>query len=125
MQNAKILNHLVWFSGNKVGFLADETAILDVMFQTPDLENWLIKKGFQVSWREDIFERLLDLSDDLMQEKGRTLKNVRIWRLKKDFPMEARFLFLEELRKNFGEPVLWNYDFLQRDRIFGALKVWM
>ncbi len=115
MQNTKIQHNLVWFSGNKVGFISEGTAILDAMFQNPDLEQWLLKKEMKVSWREGIFERLLSLSEDSPLEQGRTLKNVRIWRLKKDFPMEARFLFLEELRSKFGEPVLWNYDVIYKE----------
>ncbi|MFI3255393.1 MAG: YodL domain-containing protein, partial [Eubacteriales bacterium] len=71
---------------------------------------WLVEKNLNVVWKEGVYLRLVDSSGSYSDEKSGGIMAVRIWRLKPDFPMEARFMFLEDLQVRFGEPIMDNYQ---------------
>lgn len=110
MQNAKILDNRVVFCGNHIGFISCGTATLDQMFRSEELEVWLQGKGLKVLWKEGIYLRLVDTSRNFTDDGKKSIKTVRIWRLNQDFPVEGRFMFLDDMRMNYGEPSIQNYS---------------
>lgn len=110
MHNTKISNNLLLYNGNHAGFISSGRVTVDTMFHSKELEQWLRKKGYDVLWKEGVFLRLVDSADSFGSENSKGVKTVRIWRLRKDYPMEARFLYLSEFRKNFEEPAIHIYE---------------
>ncbi len=110
MQKQEIRHNLIVWSGNHVGFISSKKATVDVMFKNQEITHWLETKGYQVVWKEGIYLRLVDSAQQLGSENARGIKSVRIWRMNKESPLEARFQFLKDLRELYGEPVMENYE---------------
>ena len=102
---------LLVYYGNPAGYVKDDRATVDMMFQSKEFEEWLSEKKFIPNWSDGIFERLSkgeQLGDPL--ETISPLKNVRIWQLKSDSDLELRFRSYDEVLKVSGEPSKNNYD---------------
>ncbi len=110
MQKTKIQHNLILWGGNHAGFISNGRATVDTMFQSPDLAQWLENKGYSVLWKEGVYLRLVDSADKYGSENSGGIKSVRVWRMNNAYPLEAKFLFLEDLRRNYGEPTQTSYD---------------
>ncbi|WP_368294070.1 YodL domain-containing protein [Dehalobacter sp. TBBPA1] len=111
MGGIEIKNGLLVYYGNPAGYVKDDRATVDTMFQSKEFEEWLSEKKFNANWAEGIFERLSkgeQLGSPL--ETISPLKNVRIWQLKSDSDLELRFRNYDEVLKVSGEPSKNNYD---------------
>ena len=111
MGGIEMKNGLLVYYGNPAGYVKDDRATVDTMFQSNEFEEWLSEKKFIPNWRDDIFERLSkgeQLGSPL--ETISPLKNVRIWQLKSDSDLELRFRNYDEVLKVSGEPSKNNYD---------------
>lgn len=100
-------NRLVFY-GNMVGYIKDNTAVVDEMFQTDELEKYLSRLNLTPQWEEGIFDRL-SAGDVSSEELDQPRKGCRIWQLKKDVDVTMRFIGYEDLVKKFGEPDADNY----------------
>ena len=111
MGGIEMKNGLLVYYGNPAGYVKDDRATVDTMFQSKEFEEWLSEKKFNANWAEGIFERLSKgekLGDPL--ETSSPLKNVRIWQLKSDSNLELRFRAYVEVLKVSGEPSRENYN---------------
>ena len=105
MGGIEIKNGLLVYYGNPAGYVKDDRATVDTMFQSKEFEEWLSEKKFITNWSDGIFERLSkgeQLGSPL--ETISPLKNVRIWQLKSDSDLELRFRSYDEVLKVSGEP---------------------
>ena len=51
---------ILQYYGNRVGYVKNGTAVVDVMFKKPDINDFLTKEnGFNVEWQKDIYDRLI------------------------------------------------------------------
>ena len=100
-------NRLVFY-GNMVGYVKDNTAVVDEMFQTDELTRYLTRLNLTPQWEDGIFDRLA-AGDVPSEELGQPLKGCRIWQLKKEVDVTMRFIGYEDLVKRFGEPDADNY----------------
>lgn len=104
MSRITIDNHdRICFYGNPAGYLQENKAVVDPMFQNPELESWLtIKNHFEVEWQSGVFDKLSagwNFADSAEQ-----LKNVRIWQLHPETDIRMKFIGYDELTTRFGEP---------------------
>jgi len=79
------------------------------MFKSKEFETWLNEKNLNATWTEGVFERLLNGGKNVMEnDEFKPLKNCRIWQLKTNSEFGMRFISYDEMKKNFGEPILVN-----------------
>ena len=111
MGGIEIKNGLLVYYGNPAGYVKDDRATVDTMFQSKEFEEWLSEKKFISNWTEGVFERLS--KGEMLgnsQVESSPLKNVRIWQLKTDSDLELRFRGYDEVLNVSGEPSKNNYD---------------
>ena len=111
MGGIEMKNGLLVYYGNPAGYVKDDRATVDTMFQSKEFEEWLSEIKFIPNWSDGIFERLSkgeQLGASL--ETISPLKSVRIWQLKSDSDLELRFRNYDEVLKVSGEPSKNNYD---------------
>jgi len=111
MSGIEMKNGLLIYYGNPAGYVKEDRATVDTIFQSKEFEEWLADKKFNTNWTDGVFERLSkgeQLGDSL--EHSSPLKNVRIWQLKSDSNLELRFRAYDEVLKVSGEPSKDNYD---------------
>lgn len=103
-------NRLVFY-GNMVGYVKDTTAVVDEMFQSDELCQYLSRLNLTPQWEDGIYDRLMGgevPSEEL--DLGQPQKGCRIWQLKKSVDVTMRFIGYEDLIKKFGEPSADNYE---------------
>lgn len=111
MGGIEMKNGLLVYYGNPAGYVKDDRATVDMMFQSKEFEEWLSEKKFISNWTEGVFERLS--KGEMLgnsQVESSPLKNVRIWQLKTDSDLELRFRGYDEVLNVSGEPSKNNYD---------------
>lgn len=111
MRGIELKNGCIIYYGNPAGYLSDNNATVDKMFQSRELEDWLADRKLAAQWKDGVFERLSkgERVDELIQERV-PLKNVRIWQLKPDSDFKLRFRSYSETQKACGEPSTKNYS---------------
>ena len=97
------------FYGNPAGYVMENVATVDIIFQSKELEGWLLKKGITPIWKEGVFERI-SKGESLEKLKNTLLKKVRIWQLRADSDFDLRFKSYNEILKKHGEPCQENYE---------------
>lgn len=50
-------NRLIFY-GNMVGYVKDDAAVVDEMFQTDELSHYLARLNLTPQWKEGVFDRL-------------------------------------------------------------------
>lgn len=105
MQGITEKGGVVFYYGNPAGYVNKENAIMDSIFQNEELESWLQKKELVPQWTDGVMERLLDgkqITGSI--EAFAPLKSVRIWQLKPETDVYMKFISLDEMLSQFGEP---------------------
>lgn len=98
------------FYGSPAGYLQENKAVVDPMFQNNELENWLtVRNSFEVEWQQGVFEKLSSASW-VQSENAPPLKNIRIWQLKPESDIMMKFIGYDEMMDRFGEPSPENYN---------------
>lgn len=111
MSGIEIKNGLLIYYGNPAGYLKENKANIDSMFQSKEFEEWLADKKLISNWATGVFERLSKAEQlDEISEDRKVLKNVRIWQLKPDSDFDLRFKPYDEVVKALGEPSMHNYE---------------
>ena len=111
LSGIEIKNGCIVYYGNPAGYIKEDKATVDKMFQSKEFEEWLNEKRLSPNWTDGVFEKLSkgekisELHKDI-----KPLKNVRIWQLKADSDFELRFKSYEEVLKLSGEPSIKNYE---------------
>lgn len=99
-------NRIVFYD-NLIGYVRDNTAVVDELFHTEELQRCLSKRNFSVRWENGIFDRLA--CGEVPAELSQNQTKCRIWQLKNDVSAEMRFIGYEETVRKFGEPKRKNY----------------
>ena len=100
-------NRLIFY-GNPVGYVKDDAAVVDEMFRTDELNQYLSRMNLTPRWEDGIFDRLVS-GEVTGEEPVQPRKGCRIWQLKKDVDVAMRFIGYEDQVRKFGEPDAGNY----------------
>ena len=100
---------ILQYYGNRVGYVKNGTAVVDVMFKKPDINDFLTKEnGFNVEWQKDIYDRLI--KGDIGNIEQMALKNCRLYQLKASTDIETRYIGYKLLKeRGFKEPNIEDY----------------
>jgi len=111
MSGIEFKNDCIVYYGNPAGYLKEDKATVDKMFQSKEFEEWLADRNLEALWKDGVFERLSKGEQLTENSEGRVpLKNVRIWQLKPDSDFELRFRSYDEIQNIYGEPCINNYE---------------
>lgn len=111
MSGIEFKNGCIVYYGNPAGYLNEEKATVDKMFQSKEFEDWLADRNIEALWKDGVFERLSKGEQLTENSEGRVpLKNVRIWQLKPDSDFDLRFRSYDEIQNVYGEPRIGNYE---------------
>lgn len=94
-------NRLIFY-GNPVGYVKADTAVVDEMFRTDELNQYLSRMNLTPCWEDGIFDRLVS-GEVTGEELAQSRKGCRIWQLKKDVDVAMRFIGYEDQVRKFGE----------------------
>ena len=83
-------NRLIFY-GNPVGYVKADTAVVDEMFRTDELNQYLSRMNLTPRWEDGIFDRLVS-GEVTGEEPAQSRKGCRIWQLKKDVDVAMRFI---------------------------------
>lgn len=93
------------FYGNQAGYIEQDKAIVDPVFESGELKDFLREQGLIVEWRPGVFEWLaFGLAPQPEQ-----IKRCRIWQLRPDVDPRLRFAELDRSRDFDGWPRRENY----------------
>ena len=97
------------YYGNRVGYVKNDTAFVDLMFKKADIADFLGKEnGFKIEWQKDIYDRLI--KGEIMNPEQIALKNCRLYQLKANTNVRMRFIGYKELKdRGFREPNVADY----------------
>lgn len=109
MKPIRIESGVIVYYGNRVGRVTDGRAVVDPMFEGPELNAFLEKQPNirDVKWTDGMFDRLMSGPKDTREIP--VLKNCRIWQLQPDVDVRMKFIGYEELCRDFGPPNPDNY----------------
>lgn len=111
MSGIEMRNGAIVYYGNPAGYVRENKATVDRMFQSKEFEEWFAEKRIIPNWSDGVFERLSKgekVSE--LQEDRKPHKNIRIWQLKAESDFELRFRPYDEILKISGEPDIKNYE---------------
>lgn len=111
MNGIELKNGCIVYYGNPAGYLKEDKATVDKIFQSKEFEDWLTDRKIEAQWKDGVFERL-SKGEHLIEKsvERAQLKNVRIWQLRSDSDFELRFRSYDEILKICGEPCMRNYE---------------
>ena len=100
---------VIEYYGNRAGYIKDNTAFVDVMFQKDELLNFLQEQGgVSVTWREGVYDLLVS---GVQAKETSAFKNCRIYQLKPTVDVRMKFISYDALQKHgFGSPDIKNYN---------------
>lgn len=109
MKPIRIESGVIVYYGNRVGRVADGRAMVDPMFQGPELNEFLEKQRNirEIKWTDGMFDRLM--SGPKGAHGMQALKNCRVWQLNPDVDIRMKFVGYDELCRDFGPPDPANY----------------
>ena len=124
MSGIEFKNGCIVYYGNPAGYLKEDKATVDKMFQSKEFEEWLADRNLEALWKDGVFERLSKGEQLTENSEGRVpLKNVRIWQLKPDSDFELRFRSYDEIQNIYGEPCIKNYEAVVKRQILANSNV--
>lgn len=94
----------IQYYGSPVGYLREDHAVVDAMFQTGELMTFLGKQHFTIEWRDGVYDRLVLGEQEGVDATSYALKYCRIWQLRGDTSIEMRFIDYARFLSVFGEP---------------------
>lgn len=110
MGSIELKNSCIFYYGNPAGYVEEDTAIVDFIFQNDEFEEWIKMRSLKPKWTEGVFERLSEGRDAFeYKETQISLKSCRIWQLKSDVDPKCKFIGYEELIEKFGQVDKDNY----------------
>lgn len=97
MDNAILIkNGIILFYGNNAGYIDENQAIVDTMFESKELSEFLIKKGYEVRLSTGIFDRLVSTGRRIGDENLK-IKSCRIYQLKSEVNPNIKFISYVDL----------------------------
>lgn len=110
MNGIHIKNDRIQFYGNIAGYIENDMAVVDPMFDCEELKDYLTEKqGLKVQWTNGVFDRMANSKTDI-EGKTSLLKNCRIYQLKPDVDIMMKFISYDDLVERFGEVEPENYQ---------------
>ncbi len=111
MRKICIENGRIHYFGNTAGYVTGHQAVVDPMFSNEKLKAFLNKqRGIEeVKWQDGVYDRL---ANGQMEIGSPILKNIRIWQLKPEVNVYMKFISLDKMRSQFGEPDKENYQMI-------------
>ena len=110
MTSIKLKNGCIFYYGNPAGYVENDTATVDTIFQNDEFKEWIESSKLKAKWTDGVFEKLSERGDiSSYSESEIPLKNCRIWQLKSDVDPSCKFIGYKELKEGFGEPDKENY----------------
>ena len=122
MRNIEIQNGRVLYYGNAAGYVENGKAVVDPIFRSGELTDFLAKEKLETLWTNGVYDRLAAAKETVTAGSQPfttgpphqpltqpPLKCCRIWQLKPDVDVRMKFIGYDELQKNFGEPNPDNY----------------
>ena len=100
-------NRLIFY-GNPVGYVQDDAAVVDEMFRTDELNQYLSRMNLTPRWEDGIFDRLIS-GEVTGEEPVLPRKGCRIWQPKKDVDVAMHFIGYEDQERKFGVPDAGHY----------------
>ena len=106
MAKIEVKSGFVHYYGNPAGYIEDNKAVLDPMFESGELAAWITEKeGLEVEWRGGVFERLSAASTvDTVTGEAKQFKDCRIWQLKPNADPLIKYIGYDELMRVAGVP---------------------
>ena len=118
MSGIELKNGCIFYYGNPSGYVEEDIAIVDSMFQNKEFSQWIGSHKLTAKWTEGVFERLSKEGVLLINnEISVPLKDCRIWQLRADISPECKYIGYGELKENFGEPDKNNYELVYEGEI--------
>lgn len=109
MKPIRMENGVIVYYGNRAGRVSNGQAVVDPMFEGPELNAFLEKQKSirEVKWQEGVFDRLMSAPGDAREIQA--LKDCRVWQLNPEVDIRMKFVGYDELCQNFGPPSPDNY----------------
>jgi hypothetical protein len=105
-----IRDNRIIFYGNTAGYVDDENAIVDPIFQSEELKEYLTEKqNLKVQWINGVYDKLANGIPDATNNVT-ILKDCRIYQLKPDVDITMKFISYDEMQERFGKPNPENYS---------------
>lgn len=110
MKPIRIENGVIVYYGNRVGRVSNGNAVVDPMFEGPELNGFLEKQKSirEVKWKDGIYDQLMSGPKDTREVQ--VLKSCRVWQLHPDVDIRMKFIEYDELCRDFGQPDPANYQ---------------
>lgn len=110
MKPIRIESGVIVYYGNRVGRISNGNAVVDPMFEGPELNDFLEKQKNirEVKWKDGVFDRLMTGPKDTREIQ--VLKSCRVWQLNPDVDIHMKFIGYDELCRDFGQPDPTNYQ---------------
>lgn len=123
MKQIRIENGIILYYGNRAGRVTKGCAVVDPMFQGPELEGFLRKQTSiqEIQWKDGIFDRLTAGAVDPEISQG--LKDVRVWQLKGDVDVQRKFIDFALLVHQYGPPQPYDYEYRTNTEVITAVEV--
>ena len=99
---------IIEYYSNRIGYIKNNLAIIDVMFKKNEVEDYLTEQnGIPIEWRSNIYSALINGNS---QTEVTPARNCRIYQLKPEIDICMKFIGYDELKnKGYGEPDISNY----------------
>lgn len=96
---------------NPIGYIRSDgqTAVVDTLFQGPELESELQRLNLVPRWEDGLYDRMISGETNAAGD-GALLKRCRVWQLRPDTEVSMRFISYEQMRTRFGEPQMEQYQ---------------
>ena len=106
MQKIEVKSGFVYYYGNPAGYVEENKAVIDPMFESDELTAWIAeKKGLEVEWRGGVFDRLSSAGTvDIITGEAKKFKDCRIWQLKPNADPLIKYIGYDELLRINGVP---------------------
>ncbi len=107
---------ILYYYGNKIGYLYEETLYIDENFKTDLLEEYIKNVNFNYIFEKEIFDKI-SKGDFLKGVMPKQLKKFRIWRLKKEADEFLKFIPYKEVVEKYEKVVIENYEIVYDEEV--------
>ena len=108
MPGITLQNGLISYYGNPAGYTEKNKAVVDRIFQSDELVDWLRGRSLAAEWTDGVMARLI-AGERPGAESAAPLKHVRIWQLRPEVDVRMKFITYGDMARQFGEPCPEDY----------------
>lgn len=92
----------IGYYGNLVGYVDQQSAVVDPIFQSDELCAFLARRGLKPNWTDGVYDRLASGAPLASDESGPSLKACRLWQLRGGVEVGMKFLPYDKLLQSYG-----------------------